>query len=57
VDNGLCVGYFWTHVEPEKFIVLGELVAWVSQFWLFGDSLLTLNGSSFSGMMKLIAVL
>ena len=41
VDNGLCVGYFWTHVEPEKFIVLGELVAWVSHFWLFNDPLLT----------------
>ncbi|CAN9211212.1 unnamed protein product [Alternaria alternata] len=32
VDNGLCVGYLWTRVEPEKFIVLGELVAWFF-FW------------------------
>jgi hypothetical protein len=40
VDNGLCAGYFWTHVEPEKFIVLGELVAWVNQLRLFDGSLL-----------------
>ena len=41
VDNGLCVGYFWTHVEPEKFIVLGELVAWVDPFYHSDSSLLT----------------
>lgn len=41
VDNGLCVGYFWAHVEPEKFIVLGELVAWVNRLCLFDGSLLT----------------
>jgi hypothetical protein len=35
VDNGLCTGYFWTHVEPERFIVLGELVAWVNFFGPF----------------------
>ncbi|KAI4961420.1 hypothetical protein J4E86_000448 [Alternaria arbusti] len=32
VDNGLCAGYFWTHVEPDKFVILGELVAWFF-FW------------------------
>ena len=57
VDNGLCVGYFWTHVEPKKFIVLGELVAWVHKSCPLDRSLLTWSGSSFSGMMRLIAAL
>ena len=30
VDNGLVVGHFWSHVEVDKFLVLGELTAWVS---------------------------
>ena len=29
VDNALCAGHFWTHCAPERFLVLGELVAWV----------------------------
>ncbi|KAA8618123.1 Pentalenene synthase [Pyrenophora tritici-repentis] len=32
VDNGLCVGQFYTHVETNKFLILGELVAWFF-FW------------------------
>lgn len=31
VDNALCVGYFWNHVAPDKFLIVGELVAWVIQ--------------------------
>jgi hypothetical protein len=31
VDNALCAGNFWTHVTPDKFLVLGELVAWVGK--------------------------
>lgn len=57
VDNGLCAGYFWTHVEPEKFVILGELVAWVT--WPNSLSRLStnVNCSSFSGMTRSIAVL
>ena len=29
VDNALCVGHFYTHVEKDKFLILGDLVAWV----------------------------
>jgi hypothetical protein len=29
VDNALCVGHFWTHCPADRFLVLGELVAWV----------------------------
>ncbi|EOA84163.1 uncharacterized protein SETTUDRAFT_155455 [Exserohilum turcica Et28A] len=32
VDNALCVGYFWNHVAPDKFLIVGELVAWFF-FW------------------------
>jgi len=32
VDNGLCVGHFWTHVPSDRFLILGELVAWFF-FW------------------------
>ncbi|USP72987.1 uncharacterized protein yc1106_00261 [Curvularia clavata] len=32
VDAALCAGYFWNHVPSDKFLVLGELVAWFF-FW------------------------
>ncbi|RMZ68150.1 terpene synthase [Pyrenophora seminiperda CCB06] len=32
VDNGLCAGQFYTSVETDKLLVLGELVAWFF-FW------------------------
>ena len=36
VDNALCVGHFYTHVETDKFLILGDLVAWVC--WPFACS-------------------
>ncbi|KAJ5022170.1 isoprenoid synthase domain-containing protein [Bipolaris maydis] len=32
VDNALCAGQFWPRVSSDKFLVLGELVAWFF-FW------------------------
>lgn len=51
VDAALCTGHFWTHVAPEKFLVLGELVAWVG-YNAPVVNLANKTASSFSGMTK-----